>query len=231
MNLDESTTTTTTPPPPPPTSSSKRNGDSTSDDDEIMVWEPNANSPTCGKAHCRLGCICSPDEFSSQPSQQQQQTSSSPVSNKSTASSSSSATSMQSQHCGRYECMFECLCSRRLRSSTRSNRSTVANDIVLPPASEANATSSATTTYSIGTRRREASVSSTNSIFSNRYYIENKFEKISYNSYYTRIINKKNSWVNKNSDNSFRYDSQTHKPWFYYFLILKIYYLLFIHIY
>lgn len=180
MNLDESTTTTT--PPPPPTSSSKRNGDSASDDDEIMVWEPNANSPTCGKAHCRLGCICPPDEFSSQQQtsqqQQQQQTSSSPVSNKSTASSSSSATSMQSQHCGRYECMFECLCSRRLRSSTRSNRSTVANDIVLPPASEANATSSATTTYSIGTRRREASVSSTNSIFSNRYYYENKLEKI-----------------------------------------------------
>ncbi|CAF0790096.1 unnamed protein product [Brachionus calyciflorus] len=49
--------------------------------------------PECGKAYCRLGCICEPSEN---------------VKKK-----------FMKKHCGRFECMFECNCSRRLRSSTR----------------------------------------------------------------------------------------------------------------
>lgn len=63
---------------------------------------------------------------------------------------------MSKPHCGRYECMFQCTCTRRLRSATKS--STTAQSV--SPSFEP-----------IGTRKREASVSSTNSIFSNRFFL------------------------------------------------------------
>lgn len=50
--------------------------------------------PQCGKIYCRLGCIC--EQFDN------------------------SKKNVNGKHCGRVECMFECNCARKLRSSTRT---------------------------------------------------------------------------------------------------------------
>ena len=128
----------------------------------------NTSSVSCSKPHCRLGCICpQPESSSSSPSLDE--------------TSKSSNGSSSSSHCGRYECMFECTCGpRRLRSSARSTTNatttttTTNNHVASTNVTTRSAASSncCDGTYEIGqSRKREASVSSTNSIFSNSRFV------------------------------------------------------------
>lgn len=167
------------------------NTNSPSSDDSnttFMVWQaditskPSANTTpqsksrsflsnsavaSCSKPHCRLGCICPQTESSSSSSS----SSSSPSLDETSKSSNGS-------HCGRYECMFECTCGpRRLRSSARTTTTTTtttANNHVTTNVTTRSAANSncCDGTYEIGqSRKREASVSSTNSIFSNSRFV------------------------------------------------------------
>lgn len=112
--------------------------DSELDDNSSAVWQSNqlttlnnrslrystrlrSGLPKCGKEYCRLGCIC--DNQSQNNSNNNRNVS---ISNKNrvvkqnqNSSHNNSSNNSNSQHCGRYECMFECSCSRRLRSTTR----------------------------------------------------------------------------------------------------------------
>lgn len=77
---------------------------------------PDYSLPECGKAHCKLGCIC--DAISTSINDQ---SSCSPThfKSKNIFLKNDDTETMYRDHCGRFECMFECNCSRRLRSSTR----------------------------------------------------------------------------------------------------------------
>ena len=73
-----------------------------------VIWKPTINKvsnstknlslPECGQKYCQLGCICES------------------ILNTGSASQADEA---KKSHCGRIECMFECNCTRKLRSSTR----------------------------------------------------------------------------------------------------------------
>jgi hypothetical protein len=100
--------------------------------------------PECGKAHCRLGCICEALQATGNATNTRGSISSN--SGSSTSGGSSSANNVATRknnsitnnhtnnslnntdsngyrdHCGRFECMFECTCTRRLRSTTRNVR-------------------------------------------------------------------------------------------------------------
>lgn len=53
--------------------------------------------PECGKAHCKLGCICDDEEEDA-------------------STSDTNESGRQREHCGKVECMFVCNCTRKLRS-------------------------------------------------------------------------------------------------------------------
>ena len=87
----------------------------------------NNSLPECGKEHCRLGCICEALNLS-QNAHNKKSANISNIASSSRGSSNKNIFSTGScnedslvyrDHCGRYECMFECTCTRRLRSTTR----------------------------------------------------------------------------------------------------------------
>jgi len=89
---------------------------------------PDHSLPECGKAHCKLGCICdekSSSNLSVSPTPLKNNNNNNKNQNfinntKNDDLDNLSNNYPQRDHCGRFECMFECNCSRRLRSSTRS---------------------------------------------------------------------------------------------------------------
>jgi hypothetical protein len=82
-----------------------------------------ANSlPECGKAHCKLGCIC--DNLTEEPNASLANNSLIFISSSEDSASPSfisSKSKAERDHCGRVECMFDCNCSRKLRKSTLEN--------------------------------------------------------------------------------------------------------------
>jgi hypothetical protein len=83
--------------------------------------QSNNSLPECGKEHCRLGCICEALNLSTNAHSKKSANISSISSSKNIFSTGSSNEDslVYRDHCGRYECMFECTCTRRLRSTTR----------------------------------------------------------------------------------------------------------------
>jgi hypothetical protein len=63
----------------------------------------------CGKAHCRLGCIC--DALLQYEDNETNYTSD---------TNDSGRRVLEREHCGKVECMFVCNCARRLRSSNEN---------------------------------------------------------------------------------------------------------------
>jgi len=154
---------------------------------------PDRSLPECGKAHCRLGCIC--DAISSSNNDN---SSSSPTpsknyyvakSNEDAAAPTelSAAGHHQRDHCGRFECMFECNCTRRLRSSTRPPNSKTKNE------EEKEETSTAPRTSKRQTLKKENS----NSKPREQQQQQQQFSKKSFN--HLRLNSK-----NKNNSNSSR---------------------------
>jgi hypothetical protein len=95
----------------------------------------------CGNEHCRLGCICDSllnlnansnnssnktsisNNYSKQQRNEKSSSKNSSINNHNNINSNSNnataPTGIFRDHCGRFECMFECTCYRRLRSTTR----------------------------------------------------------------------------------------------------------------
>ena len=69
--------------------------------------EPTSDLPACGKAHCTLGCICEAAAYEC-PSDTDADT---------------NVGKHERDHCGRIECMFQCDCSRKLRTRDSHSKS------------------------------------------------------------------------------------------------------------
>ena len=123
------------------TSNSSRSSSSRSSSINEMKNMDSQGLPDCGKAHCRLGCICEALQVTGNTTNTRGSISSNSGSSTSGVSNNNNVTKKNNSitnnytnnnlnngdvngyrdHCGRFECMFECTCTRLLRSTTRNN--------------------------------------------------------------------------------------------------------------
>lgn len=155
-----------------------------------MLWQPKVSTKSpagggktseCGKLHCRLGCICA---------------------NGITANVNSN-TPANGKHCGRYECMFECTCVRRLRSTSRLLNNTNSTNSNAKAANENKQPANGKGTKNSPRIESNRSIlsttpSSTASSFRDNYYYYNKLSSNSYNASKLANISNANSKVTKN---------------------------------